>query len=122
MKDEVLFIEGCHEMKRPDSIPESWTIYNAPRPLLGHERWQAGFRHGIFYAAVTPVGDPADEFNDAPEFHRRNRELDGHVCVWIGKEHVMEYGKALAREYNVDLSEFDYQDIVCSFLDDRSRN
>ena len=56
--DKVLFIEGYHEMTRPADIPADWTIYNAPRPLYGHKRWQGDFRHGIFFAAVAPRATP----------------------------------------------------------------
>ena len=119
--DKVLFIEDYHEMTRPDDIPETWTIYNAPRPLYGHVRWQGDFRHGIFFAAVAPEGDPADEFNDAAEYHKRNRQLDGHECLWVPKAEVMVYGAQKAAEYGVDLDEFDYKDIVSSFVDNYHR-
>src|SRR4051812_30130531 len=33
-------------------IPAAWTIWNAPRPLLGHVSWQGEFHCGIFYAAL----------------------------------------------------------------------
>jgi hypothetical protein len=29
-----------------------WVIVNAPRPLLGEEKWTGVFRHGTFYAAM----------------------------------------------------------------------
>jgi len=119
--DKVLFIEGYHEMTRPADIPADWTIYNAPRPLYGHKRWQGDFRHGIFFAAVAPGGDPADEFGDAAEYHKRNRELDGHECLWVSKADVMAYGAQKAAEYEVDLDEFDYKDIVSSFVDNYER-
>jgi len=114
--DKVLFIEGYHKAERPADIPETWTIYNASRPLFGHAHWRGDFRHGVFFAAVMPEGDPADEFGDAPEFHKRNRELDGHVCVWIPRDDVMAYGAQKAAEYGIDLDEFDYPDLVSSFV------
>ena len=75
--DKVLFIEGYHEMTRPADIPADWTFYNAPRPLYGHKRWQGDFRHGIFFAAVMPEGDPTDEFGDAAEFPSATVSLTG---------------------------------------------
>lgn len=114
--NKVLFIEGYHETTRPDDIPADWTIYNAPRPLYGHKRWQGDFRHGVFFAAVAPEGNPADEFNDAAGFHKRNRQLDGHVCMWVPKVDVMAYGAQKAAEYGIDLDEFDYPDLVSSFV------
>lgn len=119
--NEVLFIEGYHTTERPADVPETWTIYNAARPLYGHRTWQGPFRHGVFYAAVAPEGDPVDEFGDAPEFRKRNRELDGHVCRWVGRDEVMKYGRALAEEYDLDLDRFGYEEIVRSFLNARER-
>jgi len=114
--DKVLFIEGYHATERPADIPADWTIYNAARPLHGHRHWQGHFRHGVFYVAVAPEGDPADEFNDSAEMHKRNRALDGHVCVWVPKAKVVEYGKRVAEEYGVDLTRFEYHEIARSFM------
>ena len=119
--DKVLFIEGYHKTERPADIPADWTIYNAPRPLFGHVRWQGDFRHGVFFAAVAPEGDPADEFNDAAEFHKRDRQLDGHECLWVSKAEVMAYGAQKAAEYGIDLAEFDYPDLVTSFVQNYHR-
>ena len=119
--NEVLFIEGYHATERPADIPESWVIYNAPRPLLGHAHWQGPFRHGVFYAAVAPEGDSVDEFSDAPLMRERNRELDGHVCVWVSRAQVMEYGRELAEKYGLDLDRFEYEEIVRSFLNAKER-
>lgn len=44
---------------RPEAIPASWTIYNAPRPLYGDTEWRGDFLTGIFYAAVDPNADIA---------------------------------------------------------------
>ena len=119
--DKVLFIEGYHEVVRPANIPADWTIYNASRPISGHKCWTGDFRHGIFFAAVAPAGDPADEFGDSDRMHTRNRELDGHECKWITKAEVMAYGQAKATEYNIDLADFDYKDLVESFVDNYHR-
>ena len=121
MMDKVLFIEGYHEMIRPADIPADWTIYNAPRPLFGHAHWRGDFRHGIFFAAVAPEGDPADEFGDAAGFHKRNRELDGHVCVWISKAEVMAFASKLAQMFEISLVEFDWKDFVSWFVDNYER-
>jgi hypothetical protein len=118
MRNKVLYVEGFNEIpqKVRDYIKRGWTVYNAPRPLLGHDHWQGDFRHGVFFAAVAPEGDPADEFGDAPQFHKRNRENDGHVCEIVSREAVMAYGARIAEKYKVTLADFSYDDIVTSFL------
>ena len=115
--DKVLFIEGFHEIPQVirGYLENGWTVYNAPRPIMGHKTWQGDFRHGVFYAAVAPEGDPVDEFGDTPEFHKRNRQNDGHVCQIVSKADIMEYGKQVAAKYRVDLAEFEYDDIVSSY-------
>ena len=35
-------------------------IFNAPRPLMGHNEWQGDFRHGIFYVEVELGKDGAE--------------------------------------------------------------
>lgn len=116
MTNKVLYIEGFNEI--PDEIRDylerGWTVYNAPRPIMGHKLWQGEFRHGIFYAAVAP--DELDEFGDAPTFHKHNQENDGHTCEIITEEAVMVYGAKMAEKYNLILAEVDYEDIVQSFL------
>lgn len=119
--NKVLFVEGYHATTRPDDIPKSWVVYNAARPLLGHWTWRGPFRHGVFYAAVAPDGDPVDEFGDAPLMRKRNRELDGHVCVWVPRAEVMEYGRELAEKHSLNLSDFGYEEIVRSFLNAKER-
>jgi hypothetical protein len=116
MTDKVFYIQGYNtpDDKVFEYLDNGYTVYNAPRPLLGHELWQGDFRHGIFYAAVAP--DDLDEFGDAPTFHKRNRELDGYTCEIITKEAVMAYGVKVAEEYNRNLADFEYDDIVKSFV------
>lgn len=118
MKNKVLYVEGFHEIpaKICDLIERGWTIYNAPRPLLGHETWQGDFRHGVFFAAVAPDGDPADEFGDAPHFHERNRQNDGYTCEIVSREAVMAYGVTVAEKYRITLADVDYDDLVQSYL------
>jgi len=117
MSDRVLYIEGFHEI--PDKVREyldkGWTVYNAPRPIYGHEQWQGDFRHGVFFAAVAPTDDPADEFNDAPAFHRRNQELDASECMIVSREQVMAYGEEQAQRHGISLADFSYEDIVESY-------
>jgi len=66
--------------ERPHPIPENWFIFNAPRPLLGHEEWQGEFEHGIFYVAVDPDSYGAEGFIE------RNISLDGWLVEYWTKE------------------------------------
>ena len=118
MKNKVLYIEGFNDIpvEIEAFIEHGWIVYNAPRPLLGHECWQGDFRHGVFFAAVAPEGDPADEFGDAPTFHKRNRQNDGYTCEIVSREAVMAYGVMIAEKYNVTLADVSYDDIVNSYL------
>ena len=112
----VRFVEGYHKTERNPDVPQSWTIYNAPRPLRGHMSWQGPFRHGIFYVAVAPPGDPADEFGDSELFTERNRSLDGHVCEWISREEIEEWGRSYCADNDVEYSDFDYSEVVRAYL------
>ena len=46
-----------HPQLAPDS---GYRIFNAPRPLVGHETWQGAFYSGIFYAAIDDNQDDAE--------------------------------------------------------------
>ena len=65
---------------RPANVPADALIFNAPRPLCGHEHWQGEFRHGIFYVAIFP----ADQY--AEGFIRETVGLDGWLCEYISVE------------------------------------
>lgn len=116
--NKVLFVKGYHKIpsKILEYLENGFTVYNAPRPLYGVDVWQDDFRHGVFYAAVLPENHVFDEFGDAAFQHKRNKELDGYECQIVTRKQVMKYGEKLAEKYNVDLDEFDYEDIVVSFI------
>lgn len=120
----VPFFEGLREENPLTRVPEGWTVYNAPRPLYGQVRWQGEFVHGVFYAAVAPEGDPADEFGDSPLFHRRNRELDGWVVRWITRAEVMAYARARYAELGLEheLDERDYTLYCQSYVEHLRRS
>ena len=83
--------------RRPDHIPDAWPIFNAPRPLLGHEEWQGDFEHGIFYVAVDPDGYGAEGFIE------RNISLDGWLVEYWTEEKALEAAKGyLLKEYPGD--------------------
>ncbi len=113
-EQRVLFVETISE-DRPADVPESWTIYNASRPLPGHKTWTGDFRHGVFFAAVAPEGDPVDEFNDSARFHKQCQSLDGWECVWVSLQDVEKYGRKLAADYGMDYDEWDFDDVLFSY-------
>ena len=116
--NRVLFVEGFNDIpgKIADYLARGWTVYNAPRPILGHDTWQGDFRHGVFYAAVAPEDDPADEFGDTPQFHKRNQDLDGYICQIVTEADVIAYGAMMTEEYGVTLADFSYEDIAKSCI------
>lgn len=97
----VHFIVGFHQVPErvQDLAGRGWTVYNAPRPLMGAETWTGEFRHGVFYAAVPPDGDLADEFGDAPVWRERNHGLDGWPCEIVPMATICAYWEAKVKEY-----------------------
>lgn len=73
--------------KRPDDVPETWPVFNAPRPLYGHREWQGEFEHGVFYAAVDPDGYGAEGFIES------NISLDGWLVEYWTREKAIEAGR-----------------------------
>ena len=111
------WIEGIHgERPEPNDceIPAGWQIYNAARPLPGTIVWEGEFHHGIFYAAV----DPKDPY--AATWRQGCIDLDGHLVVPISKDEVRDWCRAYYKqEYpkvQIDIDEFDYEDLVMSWL------
>ena len=131
---EVIFIKGLEGdrnqflrpegMEKPGNVPDTWEIYNAPRPLYGHVTWQGNFRHGIFYAAIDPEGDYADEYRE------RTLQLDGSRCVFVTVDDVEEWATNYIAELNeryariesheeIKRDDFDFGDILKSYLQHR---
>lgn len=107
MNDKIFTVQQVIG-ERPSHVPSGWVIFNAPRPLYGKD-WKGDFRHGVFYAAVDP-NDPMQA-----GFIEENRRLDGWMIEYITKEHVWEYGRKLAKEYNVPITDFDFEDVWGSY-------
>jgi len=103
MAETVLFFEGIREENPLEKVPEGWIVYNAPRPLMGHEGWSGEFVHGIFYAAVNQEGEYADVYI------KRNQELDGHIVKWVAKGDVLEWARRKLEDYGIR-EEFDCAD------------
>ena len=96
------------------TIGDDWKIYNAPRPLAGTVTWiDVNGWSGWFFAAI----DPLDVLS--PTWEKDTINLDGCLLIYVSQEdwhkRVMEYGKQLAEEYHVDLSDFDFKEIEMSY-------
>ena len=117
----VLVFEGY---SRPLGIPNGVEqdardgkieLWNAPRPFPAHETYNGECMHGVFYGAIYPDRDYADEYR------QRAQRLDAHRIEFVSKETVMEYGRKVAEEYNADPSDWDYKDILNSYIGMRRR-
>jgi len=132
---EVIFVEGMpadshlnpRAMGIPPDLAEGAEIYNAARPLYGHKEWTGEFRHGVFYAAIYPDRDYADEYR------RRNLELDAGVCITVTITDIERWGREyvarLNRERNehrdnrglppvtdLDYDDLDFEDVLTAYL------
>jgi hypothetical protein len=76
---------------RPTEAPVGSLIFNAPRPIVGHEEWQGDFAHGRFYTAVDPKGDRADWMIE------ENRKMDAYVAEFRNKAETLALAKAWFR-------------------------
>jgi hypothetical protein len=70
----------------PDEI-----AWNAPRPLLGSQRWEGRFRAGIFYAITGP--------DDDARFAEENVRLDARRVELIDNSEVERRVMAMLAEY-----------------------
>ena len=116
---------------RPSFVPESWTIYNAPRPLYGstlpdgRREWTGDFLRGIFYVAV----DPADPY--AATWKKENEQLHAHIVqyrtdewvrAWVnGYYHARyddKYGGCAVGETLERMTDADYRQVYIDHLTD----
>ena len=88
-------------------------VLNAPRPFPAHEIYQGEFLHGVFYGVIRPEADYADEYRQAAQ------RLDAHRIEFVSRETVQAYGDAKAIKYGVNPSDWDYEDIVVSYVEMR---
>lgn len=93
-----------------ERIARGWTVWNAPRPLLGTEHPPKTFAggsgaifdvpaHGVFFAAV----DPADTF--APRFAEANAALDGRIVEVVPEAAAHAEFEAMCAERGTSLDE-----------------
>jgi len=85
-------------------------LWNAPRPFPCHETYHGEFLHGIFYGVINPSADYADEYR------KEAQSLDAHRVEFVSKADVMAYGNAKAEEYGADPGDWDFEDIVMSYV------
>lgn len=90
-------------------------LWNAARPFPAHETYRGEFIHGVFYGVIYPDRDYADEYRERAE------HLDAHRVEFVAKDTVMEYGNKVAEEYGADPSDWDYKDILTSYIRMRRR-
>lgn len=83
--------------QRPADLPESWLIFNAPRPLWGHRSWEGDFFHGRFYAAIDPQGE------DAAEMIRDNNESDAWTIEYVSEEQAVAESLAYYETFSLNL-------------------
>lgn len=95
----------------PDQAPTRWLVFNAPRPLLGDRNWKGPFKHGIFYVAIDPMSE------DANDMVAENSESSGWMCQYVAEENVMAWAREYFSKYpEVNLEEVDRKDVNYSYL------
>jgi len=117
----VLVIENhTRDLKLPVGVEQDARqgkveLWNAPRPFAAHEHYTGEFMHGVHYGVIRPDADYADEFR------RSAIRDDAHRVEFISADDVMAYGQSMADRYGIDVGEYDYADIVLSYIGMRRR-
>jgi len=106
----VRVIEGFTRDLGLPEIPKEWEIYNAARPFPAHKTWQGEFLHGIFYGAI----DPDEEYAD--EYRKRAKELDASRLTFISRESVERWGQSYCEKHSISYDDFDFKTIARSYL------
>jgi len=108
-KDIRIIEDWTRDLELPE-LPGDAEIYNAPRPFPATTTWTGPFVHGVFYGAIFP----ADEFADSNR--ERAISLDASRLVFIARATVEKWGHAYCEKYNVEYSDFTFDDIVRAYL------
>ena len=104
--DKFRLLEGySREMQFPE-LPEGTEIYNAARPFPAHQEWTGEFLHGVFFGAIFPDQDFADEYR------KRADALDASLIVFVTREEVTAWAIDHCKELGVDPADFGY-DVYC---------
>jgi len=90
-------------------------LWNTARPFPAHEHYQGEFLSGVFYGIIRPNGEYADKMREDAQ------RLDAHRIEFVSKATVMAYGQEKADEYAIDLGDWDYRDVVMSYVAERER-
>ena len=88
------------------------TIFNAPRPLMGDDRWQCDFIHGIFYTAISS----SDEY--ARQMIEKNHAQDAYVIEYVTKAEAIKlaHDDYVERGYEDRFPEFSPADLDMLFV------
>ena len=87
-------------------IPESYLIFNAPRPLCGSRiaensddryEWINDFVSGIFYAAVAP--DDLDSI-------QINNDLDATVIIAVTRDEIEAWAQQFYQTSKIDIASY----------------
>jgi len=92
-----------------------WEVWNAARPFPAHQYCQGEFMRGVFYGMIDPAQDLADGFR------QRAQDLDASRLVFVTRKEVEDWGRVQCREIGVEFDDFDFDDIVESYLNSGGR-
>lgn len=103
-----------------DFVDGKIEIWNAARPLPGHETYRARFVRGIFFSIIRPEEEYAEQYR------KRCRELDAKSFEFVTMEQVWEQLRVMVNEYAanghiIDLDNFEQADLVRSYIGYRKR-
>ncbi|HYM27822.1 MAG TPA: hypothetical protein VET66_06715 [Steroidobacteraceae bacterium] len=95
---------------REPGVPAGWAVFNAPRPLPGHQTWTGGCMHGSFYSAVDL--ERADAGRVVPDIV----SLDGWALHYVTQAEIDAWAQVFAREERIDLTGCDPDDVRRSYF------
>ena len=83
-------------------------LWNAARPILGHETYHGAFRRGVFYSVIYPDRDYANEYRE------RTQQLDAYRIVFVQRHEVIDWARDYLAELEVEetVEDFGYSDLV----------
>jgi len=90
---------------RPANVPADWVVFNAPRPLPGHQDWTNGCIHGAFFSAVDLAAP------DAERIVRDIISLDGWALHYTTQADLEAWWPVFARQEGLDQHSYDPDDV-----------
>lgn len=105
-------IEGFSQFKRPENVPESWPLFNAPRPFPASVKWTQGdnYLHGLFFGTIDPDAENREWLE------QRLREQDCTRLVFVSKAEIMEWARPYYEQYGINADDYDYREIALGYL------